>query len=177
MNPSPAFRRGLPTPDCGIVLHELRLGGPLKQPAHGIKEVASLGGCTGAAIPTGDDRCGVDLGERLVARCFDYVTEDVLALLAGCCSQGRPCGRLAVASNQPSQQSDRSLDRPRARCSGDCRLVFSVEFRRAECGANANARPFADADIPNGPAVPGDLPMQMWRACARHWRGLLEDDI
>src|SRR5262249_57719028 len=80
-------------PDCGIALHELRLGGPLKQPAHGIKEVASLGGCTGAAISTGDDSRGVDLGERLVARCFDDVTEDVLALLPGCSSHPRPSRR------------------------------------------------------------------------------------
>ena len=38
-------------------------------------------------------------------------------------------------------------------------LIFSVEFRRAERCPNADARPLADADIPDGLAVLRDLPV------------------
>src|SRR5437764_15468863 len=62
-------------------------------------------------------------------------------------------------------------------------LVLCSQFRRAELSADADARPFAKANIPNGFAVPCDLPMQVCWARAGHmllaglFRGTARGDL
>src|SRR5262249_41846052 len=50
----------------------------------------------------------------------------------------------------------------------DSGLILGVELRCAELSANADARPLADSDIPDGLTVPGDLPVQVRWSRARH---------
>ncbi len=95
--------------------------------------------------------------------------EDVFALPPGRRRQRRPCRGLAIAGNEPPKGAESlALDLLWACRAGDGCLVLGAELRRPELAANTNARPFANAHIPNGLAVPGDLPMQVWRARAGH---------
>src|SRR6516164_5854728 len=91
--------------------------------------------------------------------------EDVFALPPSRPRQGRPCGGLAIAGNEPPKGAESlALDLLWACHAGNGGLVLSPKFRRAKVSADADTRPLANAHIPNGLAVPGDLPMQVGRA-------------
>ena len=61
-------------------------------------------------------------------------------------------------SGPPKGAKSPALDLLWACRAGDGCLVLRAKLRRAKLSADADARPFANADIPNRLAVPGDLP-------------------
>ena len=91
-----------------------------------------------------------------------------LALPTGCRSGLQPGGRFPIARDQPSERARGRLGLRRRRVAADSRMIFGLEFRRAELGAKADARPLAYADIPNSPAVAGRLAVQVERPRAWH---------
>jgi hypothetical protein len=156
-------------PEGRIVLDQLRLGGPTEQSAHGIKKVAGLRWRARTSLSASHDDLGRDLGERLVACRLDHMEEDVFALPPSRPRQGRPCRGLAIAGNEPPKGAQSlAFDLLWACRASDSCLILSAKLWGAKVSPDADARPFANAHIPNGLAVPGDLPMQMWRAWAGH---------
>ena len=91
-----------------------------------------------------------------------------LALPTGCRSELQPGGRFPIACDQPSERARGRLGLRRRRVATDSRMIFGLEFRRAELGAKADSRPLAYADIPNGPAVARRLAVHVERSRARH---------
>src|SRR5262249_4594209 len=158
-------------PEGRIVFDRLRLGGPAEQSAHSIKKVTGLCWRARTSLSASHDDVERDLGKRLVASRLYDMQEDVFALPPHRRRKRRPCRGLAIAGTEPPKGAENlALDRLWA-ChggAGNGGLVLSAKFRRAKVSADADARSFANAHIPNGLAVPGDLPMQVWRAWAGH---------
>jgi hypothetical protein len=83
--------------------------------------------------------------------------EDVVALPPCRWRQLCPFRRFAVARQQPRKRAKRRGAFLLARHPTDGRLILCIEFRGAEFGPDANARPLADPNVPSHAAVPGFL--------------------
>jgi hypothetical protein len=115
-----------------------------------------------AAVAAGDNCRARDARKRLAPRGRNDVAENVLALSAGRRGKLQPSGRFAVTRDQPAERARGRLGLRRRSLAADCGLIFGLEFRRAELGAKADARPLAYADIPVRP----------WRDVSRcKWSG------
>src|SRR5262249_34708809 len=140
---------------------------PAEWSAHRGEKVARRERRLGPTLQPGVDGGGVDAGEWLVAGSVYYLAEDVLPLPTGPRRQGRPVRGLAIAGNQPRQRCGRRVPR-RAGSGGAGGPTLGPEIRRPELGAKADTRAFADPHIPDGPTMPGNLPVQVRRARAGH---------
>src|SRR5262245_18530119 len=97
------------------------------------------------------------------------MAEDVFALPPSRLRARRPCRGLAIAGKEPPKGAESlALDLLWACHAGNGGLVLIAKFRRAKVSADADMWSFANAHIPNGFTVSGDLPMQVGRARAGH---------
>ena len=94
-------------PSVGSTVTCLAAFAPFKQAAHGVEEVPRLRGRCGAAVTAGDDHLLRDRADRLVCCGFDHLLEMVFAIATRRQRQIGPCGRLAVAFDQPSKRASR----------------------------------------------------------------------
>src|SRR5262249_47446734 len=85
--------------------------------------------------------------------------EDVFALPPSRPRQGRPCGGLAIAGNEPPKGAESlALDLLWACHAGNGGFVLSTQLRRAKVSADADTPSLDNAHRANVLDVPRDLP-------------------
>jgi hypothetical protein len=131
---------------CRQVFHVDR---PFELPSHRLDEIIRHGRGILAALASSDDIFAGNLGERLVAACFQDVLENILALTPGRDGQIAPRRRLTILVGEPAQRS-----RPRSALfwrglTLHRRLIFCPKLLRSVGSAKPCARTSLHVDVPH----------------------------